>query len=225
MYWRRGLLLAAINLAVAVPMVLWLDSMEAAFVRENQEHVATQAEAPPTATAQHSDHEDQGVSFSICSFNGVLPPQGEIVVLANIPANIVTGWRVVCPATWTLAGRLHAGGTWLTASMATQHKVDLGLIVLIALQWLLVGAFPLRRPKRPWGEPGMLITICAVLSAAVVFIRPLDDLAKLLAACAACVWLCWFGLLIWTVIRLGWTRARRLAARGAMGRISARSCV
>jgi cytosine/uracil/thiamine/allantoin permease len=90
--------------------------------------------------------------------------------------------------------------------MAAQRKVDIGLILLIAIQWVLVGAFPLVHPKRPWGEPGMLITICAVLSLTGVLIRPIEDIGKLLAGSAALTWLVWFGLLIWKLVRSAWHR-------------------
>jgi hypothetical protein len=105
--------------------------------------------------------------------------------------------------------------------MVAQRKVDLGLFFLIPLQWFLVGAFPLIQPRKPWAEPGMLITVCTVLSAALFFItRPLSgtllllrSLGEIPAACAGLVWFWWIALLIWKFARSGWRwTARRLVS-------------
>jgi hypothetical protein len=127
---------------------------------------------------------------------------------------VLAGWRDLWPSHWTLSGMLHATGGWATtdSAMAARRKADLAFLLLIALQWILVGGLPLTRSKRPWGEPGMFITICATLSVAVVFIRPLDDLAKLFAMFAAFAWFWWFGLLVWKFAHSAWKwTARRLA--------------
>jgi hypothetical protein len=213
MNWRRGILLAAINLAVALQPTIWLESIEAAYVREH-EHYA--AESPTAAPSDSSGTSGEVVTFDPCS-SGLIdayPVQQVVVGLANIPAEVLGGWRDLCPARWTLSGMLHTGDGWATVStMAAQRKADIGFLLLIALQWILVGGLPLRHSRRLWGEPGMFITICATLSVAVVFIRPLDDIAKLFAMFAGFAWFWWFGLLVWKLACSTWKwTARRLAA-------------
>ena len=78
----------------------------------------------------------------------------------------------------------------------------------------------MRRPKKRWGEPGAFISICCVLAAALFFMPLgvpalttfLHWLVLFPMLCAGCAWYWWFGLLVWTVIRLGWSRVRRLVA-------------
>jgi hypothetical protein len=215
MNWRRGFVLAAINLAVAVPLVVSLELRDAAYVRNN--YVPPKAvEPPPVEPSPAPDPKGGGVSFvgGPCMFYG-FPRQEGVLFFTNFPAAFLTQSRVPCPNEWSLAGRLHAGFFNPTpASIAAQRKVDIALLLLIPLQWILVGGFPLRRPKRPWGEPGMFITICGVISAIVVFIHPGDGRPQLGPAIAELAWLWWFCLLVWTIIRPVWERiARRNIAR------------
>ena len=88
-----------------------------------------------------------------------LSTQERVLVGANFPAVALTEWRSLCPARWTLAGMLHAGG-WVPtpSSVVAQRKVDAGLLLLIAVQWRLLGAFPIKGPWK-WREPGMFITL------------------------------------------------------------------
>lgn len=211
MNWRRGILLAAINLAGALPPTIWLESSETAYVREHDHYAA---ENPTAAPSQSPGTSKEVVTFDPCGWIDAYPVQQQVVGLVNMPAEVLAGWRDLCPSRWTLSGMLHATGGWATtdSAMAARRKADLAFLLLIALQWILVGGLPLTRSERPWGEPGMFITICATLSVAVVFIRPLDDLAKLFAMFAAFAWFWWFGLFVWKFARSAWKwTARRLA--------------
>jgi len=211
MNWRRGILLAAINLAVALPPTIWLESKEAAFVREHKHYAA---ESSTAASSETPGALAEAFVIDPCSLVDAYPAKLTVVGLANIPAGALTGWRNFCPARWSVSGMLHAGGWPPTASSVTANrKADVAFLVMIALQWVLVGALPLGHPKRSWSEPGMFITICAALSVAVVFIPPLEDIAKIFALFATCAWIWWFGLLVWKFARSAWKwTARRVAA-------------
>jgi hypothetical protein len=214
MNWRRGLLLAGINLAVAMPLVLWAESMDAAFMRD-REHYAPKAAAVGSPTAESdegSNAQTESVSFDPCHMIVELSTQERVLIGANFPAVALTEWRSLCPARWTLAGMLHAGG-WVPtpSSVVAQRKVDAGLLLLIALQWFLLGAFPIKGPWK-WREPGMFITLCSVFAAVLVFIPPAESFARLPAIFAFLVWFCWFALVIWRAIRSAWKwTALRLA--------------
>jgi hypothetical protein len=222
MNWRRGILLAGINLAVAVPLIVMLEARDVAYMRE---HYADHADhAPPAWIASDpvlknapSGKEGQSVGFDPCAMWGAhYPPEELIAPTANFPAMTISGWRQLCPPRWTLAGRLNVGYSWgpLPSTLTAWREVDWGFGLLIALQWILVGGFPLTRPNRWWAEPGAFITCCAVIGFVLVLIRPIEGLARLPASLAAFAWLWWFGLLVWKGGQLLWrlmTR-RRLAA-------------
>ena len=137
---------------------------------------------------------------------GGYPPQESVVQFANIPAFVLTGWRMDCPTTWSLSGKLHLIG-WRPpsdSSMAAQRQVDSCLCLLIVLQWFLVGAFPLVQRRRPWGEPGFLITFCTVVAFGLVVNPAMKWLAPLPALLACFAWLWLYILLVPKVLRAGW---------------------
>jgi hypothetical protein len=213
MNWRRGLLLAAINVAVAIPLILWADSQDAAFVRQHHFPAAAATESSSTVMEQTPGEKDDGVTFNRCTMTDQYSVQEGAVVSANMPAQIPIGWRSPCPARWELSGMMHADD-WAPnpPSMAIQRRVDIAFLFMIALQWFLIGGFPLRRPQRSLADPEFFITTCAVLAAGMAFIHPIEGLARLPAICAffGCIW--WFGLLLWTSVR----RLRRwMVHRGA----------
>jgi hypothetical protein len=94
--------------------------------------------------------------------------------------------------------------------MPTQRRADVAMILLIALQWFLLGGFPLIKPSRWWAEPGIIITAGTVLSGLLVLI-PKNELASVPMLLAWFAWPWWFGLPVWKTVRAGW----RLAARSA----------
>lgn len=219
MNWRRGLLLAGINLVAAVPLILMLEARDAQFLRERDENTAIAAresaareaarEAKSPASAEAAE-EEQTVSFSPCPNVWVnYPVQVRVVRVGSPLASALTGWRLVCPEKWTLAGML-LGPTepaWTAAATSAHWQVEAGLCLLILVQWFLVGAFPLRKPKRWWAEPGMFITACTVVAACFALISPVDEVAHFPAFLAGCAWFWWFGLLAWKLLRFGWRRA------------------
>lgn len=179
------------------------------------------APASPETPANPEDVEaEQTVSFSPCGMWVHYPPQVVVVQSADFPADFLTQWEEMCPPAWTLAGRLREKKTWppTSSSMDTEGKIDAGLGLLIALQWFLMGAFPLvRNPswRRWWSEPGSFLTVCAVSAGLLALIPVVDSGARLLGLPAMFAWLWWFGLLVWTLIRGAWrVVVRRLVAAG-----------
>ena len=211
---RRGVLLAGINLAVAVPVILWSQSWDAAYVRDHPVQNITAVETPTTVPPATS--EEQGVVFDRCTMTDQYTLQESIIASGNAPAALLTGWRSFCPPSWSLSGRLRidGGAPPTPSSMAAQKKVDVGLLTLIPLLWFLLGAFPISGPWR-WREPGMFITLCSVLSVILFFIHPLQSFARLSVLFAFVTWFCWIVLAVWRGSRSAWRwTARRMATNG-----------
>jgi hypothetical protein len=217
MNWRRGLLLAVINLVAVVPLILMLDARDAQYLREREENTAIAAresaareaarEVQSPASPEPAE-EEQTVSFNPCELWVHYSVQVDVVRVGNPLASALTGWRLVCPEKWTLTGML-LGTTeraWTASTMPAHRQVDAGLCLLLLVQWFLVGAFPLRKPKRWWAEPGVFITACTVVAACFALIPHVDEVALLPALLAGCAWFWWFGLLAWKMLRFGWRR-------------------
>jgi len=204
MNWKRGILLAAINLAAAVPMMVLLDARDVRQMVTHPEEIL-----PVSQLEEHRGFvlvdEEETVEFDPCLLWGDDPVEVNVVQFGNLPAWFVTGWRLDCPAKWSVAGRIM--GTHyqpLTRQrLAAQRRVDLWLCALIAAQWLLVGSFPLTKRRRIWQEPGSLITSCSVIGCLLALISAIDVLAKAPALVAGLAWLWWAGLLLWTGAQSG----------------------
>lgn len=210
-------MLAGIHLAVAVPLIVMLEARDEASMREDSDDHAPPAwiASDPVRKNAPSVDEGQTVGFDPCRLWAHYPTEDQVAWFANLPAMALSGWRQQCPPRWTLAGRLNVGYSWAQspAAISARRKVDCGFGLLIALQWILVGAFPLIRPKRWWAEPGAFITCCTVIAFGLVLIRPIEGLARLPALLAAFAWFWWFGLLVWKTARFAWrTIARRPVA-------------
>jgi len=214
MNWRRGLLLAGINLAVAVPLIVMQEAQHETYMQEHSGPPPQLAGGPAQKTA--SPDEDDLAEFSPCDMTADYPDQVLVVQWVNLPAFALSGWWEQCPAHWTLSGMLHVGYSWPTrATMPLSRGVAAGFGSLIVVQWILVGAFPLVHPKRWWLEPGAFITCCAVIAFGLVWIRPIEGIARLPGFFAVLAWFWWLGLLLWKCARSGWrlvTRRRAIAS-------------
>jgi hypothetical protein len=158
MNWRRGLLLAGINLAVAVPMILMMEARDQKDALTQEEIMAkTPNEDPPkppelpTPDPHQASPEqaEQTVSFDACTMSVHYPVQDVVVQAADMPSFALAGWEDVCPPRLSLAGRLRGKWTWPPTPfwMETQRKIDAGLCLLIIIQWFLMGGFPLVRTQ------------------------------------------------------------------------------
>ena len=88
-------------------------------------------------------------------------------------------------------------------------------LLLIPIQWFLMGAFPLVQSKHRLLEPGAFITLCAALGAVLALFPWLESLPEGPAALAGIMWFFWFGWLIWKAVRFIWRSALRLLPRPA----------
>ena len=207
MKWRRGILLAGIHLAICVPLVIWEDARVWEYL-----HALT---LPESMALRLATFQEEQTGFSPCSLWESISLQRRIITLAEIPAAMISGWREACPARWTLAGMVGAG--WPHDTRAKEAKASVGLSAPIALQWLILGGFPMVRPRRWWQEPGALITLCISIGAPLLAIgellvgfhianaeltlEPLGLLASIPMLVAACMRIVWFGLFLWTMSR------------------------
>jgi hypothetical protein len=203
-------------------MILMMEARDEKAMREVDEGVMKRAvEAaikppkpvyPAPAPASPEDAEaEQTVSFRMnpCTMAFHYPPQVDFFSGVDMPAFFLAGWGDECPPAWTLAERLRGVMTWppTASSMAAQRGVDACFVFLIALQWILMGAFPLvRNPRwrRWWGEPGTFITVCAVIGGLLMLIYPNTGAARLFALPAMLAWFWWFGLLAWRPLSGTW---------------------
>jgi hypothetical protein len=221
---RRGLLLAGIHLAVAVPLVIWQEARDWPNLRAEWEP----AQGPVLRMAAWQEEEAFG--FNPCNFWESIPATTTVLVIGELPAAIVVGIGEECPARWTVAGSLRAAlhTPPYRSNRAAEVGIAASFCVLIALQWVLLGGFPLVHPRRWWLEPGALITACSVVSGALLLVAGALSLAqndflvgaaevflgfaRLPAFVSFFCWLWWFGLLFWKSLRAGWRlAARRLA--------------
>ena len=181
MRWQRGLVLAGIHLAVCVPLILWEESRIWDYVRSQENW-----RPHPAPVVQPGDGETVG--FNPCSMWYHMSLPQRIIVLGELPVAAISGWGEPCPSAWSLAGLV--GMSWPNRdSRRKEVESSIGLCGLIALQWLLVGGFPLIHPRRWFWEPGALITICSCTG--------------ILALFAPFLWLFWLILLLWRLLQGG----------------------
>jgi hypothetical protein len=193
--WRRGLVLAGIHLAVCGPLIVWEEAGRWDWVRSQEKLPHYELSPPPPAPAPPRPDvvtqadEGETVTFSPCGMWYHTSLQQRIIVLGELPAAAVSGWREPCPPAWSLAGLV--GLSWLNRdSRRREVESSIGLCGLIALQWILVGGFPLIHPRKWFWVPGVLITICTCTGIFVLF--------------APVLWLFWLVLLVWRLLQGGY---------------------
>src|SRR5215469_2946442 len=228
MNWRRGLLMAGIHLAVAVPLILSLEASDARMlqIREEANAEATRESAVSPSQSAQPNSDQQGslagetVAFDLdpCSMTTRYPAQALVEQSATFPTLFFTGWRVYCAPDWSMAGRMNAGrwrGPTISdeaAANSAKRQADLAFVLVVAFQWFLVGSFPLIRLKAWWREPGAFITACTVIGGILALVKLTGNFASLLPVIVYFAWLSWFGLVAWKLLRSGW----RLIARKAV---------
>jgi hypothetical protein len=99
---------------------------------------------------------------------------------------------------------IKADGLITPVNLKAMRRVDIALCLMIAIQWFLIGGFPLRQPGRWWDEPGAFITANNFVAACIAIIPVIDGLARFPALIALVGWLWWFGLLVWIPARWAW---------------------
>lgn len=209
---RRGLAFALLHVVIAIPLLLLLEARDARAVYRDAETNPRPFPAPPPPPPPVPSLDDtEIVTFEPCEVWAHYPPQVILMSIIDAPAMTVAGWRDICPAHWTLAGHMVKRVWWTGREemLFRQRRLDIEVLGLIALQWLLVGSFPLIAPRRAWLEPGAFITICAAIGCVFGMLPVIDALAKLPAIFAWIAWLVWVVLLITFPFRLLWQYHRR----------------
>jgi hypothetical protein len=214
MNWRRGLLLAGVNVAIALPMIALLTAMDAQLLSDRKPKldigetsaIASLPEFSASQSKEAPTEEEQTVLLNPCDFRGRPAVQESVVQAGNLPATLATQWRAVCPPHWSIARMLGVNDAWLIsdANFTAMRRVDAALCLLVAIQWFLIGSFPLTRPKRWWAEPGVFLTACTAAGSAIALIPAIDVLGRLPVMFAFFAWLWWFALLLWKPIHLAW---------------------
>jgi hypothetical protein len=201
MNWRRGLLLAAIHLAVAVPLILWVEARDLRFSRPDPER------KPVEMAAQTTDEtKETALIMDPCGMIIDYPPQIRILHFDNYPALVVTGWQLDCAPNWSISKRLHVNYLWTAfrSELPVRTRIDWCFGSFIVIEWFFVGAFPLILTKRWWLEPGAFITVCTVIAFGIVAVPGIEELALLPLILAGFAWLWWFGLLLWIPAHRAW---------------------
>lgn len=214
MNWRRGLVLAGINVAIALPMISILAARDAQARREWKQRSSVEDAPWIDSSGEFSvaparmvrGQEEQTVTFSPCGLWANIPVQESVVQFGNLPVFVVTQWRVDCPSRWSVARILGVNdeGILSDKNFRAMRRVDAALCFLIAVQWFLIGSMPLVQPKRWWSEPGAFITACTVIRSAIALIPVVDVFGRLPVLIAFVGWLLWAGLLIWVTVRWAW---------------------
>src|ERR1700734_3075353 len=98
MNWRRGVLLAGINVAIAVPMISILAVRDVQARREWKQgssveeapRIDSSGEFSVAPTRMVRAQEEQTVTFSPCGLWASIPVQESVVQSGNLPAAIVS---------------------------------------------------------------------------------------------------------------------------------------
>jgi len=193
MRWRRGIAFAAVHLAVVLPMVAVIERNEATELRAMHEQYTQVAEAPKDAIFPASKANDDAPTFDLCGLTDTFSPNENILILANPAPFLVTAWRNPYPPRWSISGVL-VGTVWSKpsfAQFAKERRVDTIFLLLIGVQWLLIGGFPLRPDLGLWRDPATKITACTIVAVALSFIPNIESFCTLpmFYALAAWVWL------------------------------------
>jgi len=198
MNWRRGILLAGINLAIVIPTLV---REETRFWR----YTGTDVSSRPLGVHVETVilQEEVAMDLDPCHWYDIGSSRlNEVVGLANLPTAILTGWHDSC-LTRTALGR----GLRRTAG-ARNHATEIAdcvsLAALVLIQWMLVGGLPLVQPRRWWLEPGAFITTAGVISAPIALIPAINEFARIPALLAGLGWLWYFALLLWKPVHLAW---------------------
>lgn len=199
MKWRRGLLLAAIHLSIAVPVIVQ---------QSVQDWPRAARSSGPDAGARIERvgwQESQTVGFDPCNgglIDGEIPPMELAVAAGNLPVMETAGWPGLCPNRSRVVG---FAARWFGSGSGRSRAAAPAILgVAIVVEWLVVGGVPLIVPRRWWREPGAFVTACTVVAVPVAAIPLTDGFTGIPAFGAMVGWVWWFGLLVWRVV--GWVR-------------------
>jgi len=220
MKWRRGLLFAIIQIGIAMPLIVWQDAQQWSDLRNRpcgpdpprktdyrMGKVPASLALPQLPSSVVPD-DGETVGFTpetICYFT---PMPVRIVQGADLPAFLAAGWQTPLPLEHSIAGEMH---TFCGPEPRRQTEIFISasLLVLIFLQWLVLGALPPLAVKPKWLDPPVFITLCAaigllgMLSPRLEIVRGVPALIALLSWL---IWLVWFLRLLAKAGKYIWYR-------------------
>jgi hypothetical protein len=215
MKWRRGLLLASIHFLIALLLVI-----SQLVPRYSSEKTHSLNPQPAFGLAAYQDEGGTVEFVPICENWRSLTWQEKILGTSELPATILSGWNSDCPARWTIAGligidiRHHTRAQVIVSSSA--------FCFLIALQWFVLGCFPLIQPHRWWLEPGACNTASTLIVVLLVIVGKLIEMvgheellvvvgfpAFAILLLIVFTWMAWLALLLWRAVTSSWKLARR----------------
>jgi hypothetical protein len=193
MNWQRGLLLSGIHLVVAGSLLAWQESGSWRYIKSVQL-------GPSSARLELAAFQEEGstITFNPCTDQGFwdfdVSQQGRVSGMANLPVTLLTGWHQPCTSPGFLDSKVES---FLSSIVKTRfHRTRSSEVVilvilcaLVAVEWLLVGGFPLIQPRNWWLEPGAFITICTLVGSALTTIPYVAHLSVFPATIAGCAWL------------------------------------
>jgi len=220
MNWRRGFLFAGIHLAIAVAMFVWNEA--------GYWHMFRSATQPSRSILQLAAlQEDMTVEFSPCAPGGFIDretsPMELILGSQSVPLVFAGIGHAPCEAASPFDRFVESR----LGIRTKRSEAAIGVVtcLAIAIQWLLVGGLPLIQPRRWWLEPGAFITACVVGMTNVLLLagalqlthypgteipfHVVSVLCRFPAFAVLLMWLVWFGLLVWKLLRGGWFLVRR----------------
>jgi hypothetical protein len=183
-------LLAGINLAIALPPLVW---QEKTYWRFTQ--AANSGSSASMRLVRVSFQEEMTIPFNPCDWFDLRNQPMEVTAFANLPAAVLTGWYDPCLVK-TRLGRAVAR-VFGTRNHRAEIARCLALSACIFVEWTLVGGFPLVHPRRWWLEPGAVITLCAIVGILLSLLPYEHAFARTPEMVAGLAWLCWSGLLVW----------------------------
>ena len=215
MKWRRGLIIAGIHLAIAVPLIV--SELMPRYAVEKT-HSLNQNSAPELQLVAFQESE-QAVEFvPICEEWRSMSWQEKVLDSSELPATIASGWNSDCPAGWTTAGMI--GIDIRHHTRVQEIGSSAAFCLLIALQWLMFGGLPLIQPRRWWLEPGACNTASTLLVVALLAIGKLieamgyPELLAVIGLPAFAIlllivftWMVWLALLLWKAVNSCWKLA------------------
>ncbi|HEY2861943.1 MAG TPA: hypothetical protein VGJ21_26315 [Terracidiphilus sp.] len=203
---RRGLLFAGIHLAIAAGMFAWNEVPYWQFLKSEN--------APSHSPLRQIAWQEEGeVDFNPCDWTDRQSSPMETIMMAQIGfLGFAGAGHVPCSSESGIERFIEA--RFGTRTKQSEAVIGVVTCLAIAFQWLLVGGFPLVRPRRWWLEPGAFITLCTCVAANLLCLDGLFLLARRgavpdarlffgvgvyrLVLCPALImWLVWAGLFVW----------------------------
>jgi len=212
MKWRRGLIFAAIHLAIAVPLIV--SELTPGYLTEKTQSLNHNPSRELRLAAYQEG--EQTVDFvPFCEEWRSISWQEKILDSSEFPAMILSGWNSDCPAGRTAAGLI--GIDIRHHSRAQEIGSSAVFCLLIGIQWFVFGGLPLIQPRRWWLEPGACNTASTLLVVALVAIGKLVEAmgypellvviglpAFIILLLILFTWAVWLALLLWKSVDSGW---------------------